>query len=175
MSLLSELRRWLSNRGKSGAGRTPDVRVELPKDASADERTTSRIDRLRRLLAERNFREADLLTAEILCGGDTWTKVTVEGVDAVTLDTLDQIWSSASAGRFGFRAQCQLGVTDDEVFDKAQIPNWWSWESKRIYDLSAPLGHLPMAWLFGEPVGHDMGNDRGRRYFQLQHVRKKLL
>jgi hypothetical protein len=121
------------------------------------------IEELREALAKPDFREADELTHYIV-GPKS---------DAETLRAVDKLWSDASGGKFGLVVQARLAPLPEKCFELAGIPSWWSWGG-RTYDLSAPRGHLPIEWLYGEWMPFDGEEDRAVQPGHIRDVRETL-
>lgn len=113
---------------------------------------------LQKLLADRDFQQADLMTMQKLCqlAGESaikrkWLYFTeVDNFPSTDLDTIDRLWSFHSEGRFGYRVQRQiwLGVGKDYAKLWPKIGwkdgnNWTRYPNQFTWDLSAPKGHLP--------------------------------
>jgi hypothetical protein len=134
--------------------------------------------RLQRLLATKNWQAADVETRAILqrlagSKGDLMfnSKSVLPRIPLQELQTLDNLWSKASGGRFGFTAQQRIWqqVARGSGSPKVQaerfaqrvgwrrsqslpqsnpigIPlsgTWWRLDSELNYSASAPVGHLP--------------------------------
>jgi hypothetical protein len=94
---------------------------------------------------------------------------TVENFPCDVLGTLDQLWVDASGGKFGFSVQRQIyvegcgGIPDGQWIPDGQYGKAWecfgdnvgwrvngSWirYSHVIFDMTAPVGHLPFLPIF---------------------------
>lgn len=125
-----------------------------------------------KFLAAGDFFSADRYTSHAL--RNHYGELDIDYVDVEILEELDRLWSNATDGRFGFRAQLGLGETQDEIIAAAEIPHWWDWPNTRFYEVTAPSGHLPMDWLFGEEI-RGMDDDRALRFTgQFEKLRAKL-
>lgn len=118
-------------------------------------------DPLRKLLVQKNYLEADRLTLEKLCelAGEVairrkWVYFTeVEQMPIADLQTLNQLWTVHSEGKFGFSVQRQLwlsvGCNWESLWSKISWKNERSWARYPdgfIWDLqTAPKGHLPLS------------------------------
>ncbi len=115
---------------------------------------------LQNLLIRGKYQEADVLTRVKLCelAGETaikrkWVYFTeVDKFPATDLETLDQLWYIYSEGKFGYRVQRQIWLSLGQDFEKlwAKINwkngnKWTKYPQEFTWDLSAPLGHLPLS------------------------------
>ncbi|MEA5533575.1 GUN4 N-terminal ARM-like repeat domain-containing protein [Crocosphaera sp. XPORK-15E] len=132
---------------------------------------------LNQLLIEQNFQEADTLTRYLLCelGGEgavqrKWVYFTeVEQFPVTDLYTINSLWWVYSEGKFGFSVQRKLWLSVGKDFNKLwpkigwkKDNNWTQFPNQFTWDLSAPVGHLPLlnqlrgvrvaAALFAHPV-----------------------
>jgi hypothetical protein len=132
---------------------------------------------LQQLLIEQEYLAADKLTLEKLCelAGENalkrkWLYFTeVEQFPFADLQTLDQLWQIYSEGKFGFSVQRKIWLSVGKDLNKIwpkigwRSQNGWTrYPSGFIWDLSAPVGHLPssnqlrgsrvIAALFSHPV-----------------------
>jgi len=114
---------------------------------------------LQQALVQRKFELADNLTREKLCelAGDgaiqrKWIYFTeVTGFPSEDLNTVNALWWVHSEGRFGFSVQRKLwlGMGRDFVKLWPKIGwkdgnNWTKYPRGFIWDLNAPVGHLPL-------------------------------
>jgi hypothetical protein len=114
---------------------------------------------LQQLLAQQDFETADSVTRQKFCelAGEgalqrKWVYFTeVEQFPITDLQTIDRLWWLHSEGKFGFSVQRRLWIALGRDFVKlwpaigwkngnswTQYPNGFTW------DLSAPVGHLPL-------------------------------
>lgn len=115
---------------------------------------------LQQLLAKQQFQAADTLTLNKLCelSGPAalkrkWVYFTeIEQYPIADLQTIDQLWSVHSEGKFGYRVQRQLwlsvGKSWDELWPKIHWRsgrNWTRYPEEFTWNLSAPKGHLPLS------------------------------
>jgi hypothetical protein len=115
---------------------------------------------LQKLLADRDFLQADRLTIERLCelaGTEAvqrkWLYFTeVENFPATDLQTIDALWFVHSEGKFGFGVQRELWLSVGKNWEKlwAKIGwknanNWTRYPHEFTWDLTAPKGHLPLS------------------------------
>lgn len=124
--------------------------------------STSNIDYqpLQKLLAQQDFQQADVMTLQKMCelAGSAaverkWIYFTeVVNLPTTDLNTLDQLWLMASAGKFGFSVQRRLWLSVGKDFTKLWTKiNWksgnvWTrYPQEFTWDLSAPTGHLPLS------------------------------
>jgi hypothetical protein len=132
---------------------------------------------LQELLAKQDFQTADSLTRQKLCelAGEgaiqrKWVYFTeVEAFPGVDIQTIDHLWLVHSEGKFGWSVQRKLWLGVGQDFPKLWPKigwkngnNWTKYPQEFIWDLSAPVGHLPLlnqlrgvrvaASLFSHPV-----------------------
>ncbi len=115
---------------------------------------------LQTLLIERKYQEADILTRVKLCelAGETairrkWVYFTeVEKFPITDLLTIDTLWQTYSEGKFGYQIQRQLwlslGKDYTQLWTKLKWKSgnkWTKYPQEFIWDLSAPIGHLPLS------------------------------
>jgi GUN4-like/AAA-like domain len=121
---------------------------------------------LRNLLAEGKWKEADRETFRIMLKitnrekDGTLDYQAIQNASCMELNTIDKLWIEASGGRFGFSIQLEKwkksgGKTDRETEYKLghdigwYVNNkWLSDISEFTFNLSAPIGHLPVEWTF---------------------------
>ncbi len=111
-------------------------------------------------LGQEDFETADRLTLEKLCelaGPNAlkrkWLYFTeVNSLPVTDLQTLDELWQIYSEGRFGFSRQRELwiglGRDWDRLWPKIAWKDeniWTRYPGGFIWDLSAPVGHLPLS------------------------------
>ena len=114
---------------------------------------------LNQLLLEQKFQEADTLTRHLMCelAGEgavqrKWVYFTeVEQFPATDLQTINGLWWLHSEGKFGFSVQRKLWLSVGKDFNKLwpkigwkKDNNWTQYPNQFIWDLSAPVGHLPL-------------------------------
>jgi Uncharacterized conserved protein len=126
------------------------------------------------LLAEGKWKEADEETARLMFKiadreKEGWLRVEdIEQFPSSDLQTIDQLWVEYSNGRFGFSVQKQiyqsLGGTK-EFNQKITEAFWhkvgliinnepyWSQYDNLTFNLSAPIGHLPIRYDVNTPAG----------------------
>ena len=115
---------------------------------------------LQRLLIEQKFQEADALTRVKLCelAGETavarkWVYFTeIEKFPVADLVTIDLLWQVYSQGKFGYTIQRQmwlsLGKNYTQLWTKLKWKTgnkWTKYPQGFIWDLTAPMGHLPLS------------------------------
>lgn len=115
---------------------------------------------LQQLLAQQDFQLADVVTLQKMCelAGTAaiernWIYFTeVVNFPVVDLLTLDQLWRMSSGGKFGFSVQRRIWLSAGQDFSKLWTKiNWKSGNTWTRYphdftwDLTAPLGHLPLS------------------------------
>lgn len=150
--------------------------VPLESDRSIDYRL------LQQLLADGDFQTADSLTRQKLCelAGEAavrrkWLYFTeVEQFPSTDLHTINSLWWVHSEGKFGFSVQRKIWLSVGEDFPKLWPKinwkngnNWTQYPNEFIWDLSAPVGHLPLlnqlrgvrvaASLYTHPVWQEKG------------------
>jgi len=111
-------------------------------------------------LVAQEYQTADRLTLQKLCeaaGPDTvkrgWLYFTeVESLPATDLLTVDRLWLAYSGGKFGFSVQRRLWLSLGRNFEKLwprigwkEGNIWTRYPGGFVWDLSAPLGHLPLS------------------------------
>jgi formylglycine-generating enzyme required for sulfatase activity len=130
--------------------------------------------KLRNFLAEGKWKEADEETARLMFKiadreKERWLRVEdIEQFPSSDLQTIDRLWVEYSNGRFGFSVQKQiyqsLGGTKEfnqkitEAFwDKVGLiinnQPYWSQYDNLTFNLSAPVGHLPIRYDVETPSG----------------------
>ncbi|NEP60979.1 MAG: hypothetical protein F6K31_29025 [Symploca sp. SIO2G7] len=138
--------------------------------------------KLQQMLLQQDFLAADRITLEKLCelAGDTaiqrkWLYFSeVDSFPVTDLQTINSLWLVHSQGKFGFSVQRELWLSLGKNWDKLwpkigwkQENNWTRYPNEFTWDLSAPLGHLPlsnqlrgvrvMASLLSHPAWDEMG------------------
>ncbi len=111
-------------------------------------------------LSRCEFQVADQITLQKLCelAGETalqrnWLYFTeVTNLPETDLQTINTLWLTYSEGRFGFSVQRSLWLGVGQDWDKLwpkigwKSGNTWTRYPKEfIWDVSAPLGHLPLS------------------------------
>ncbi|ACK66566.1 GUN4 domain protein [Rippkaea orientalis PCC 8801] len=132
---------------------------------------------LNELLLKQEFQAADTLTRQKLCelAGEAavqrkWAYFTeVEQFPSTDLHTINSLWWVYSEGKFGFSVQRKIWLSVGQDYNKLwpkigwkQDNNWTQYPNQFTWDLSAPVGHLPLlnqlrgvrvaASLFSHPV-----------------------
>lgn len=150
--------------------------VPLESDRQIDYRL------LQQLLAEGDFQTADSLTRQKLCElagvaavSRKWLYFTeVEQFPSTDLHTINSLWWVHSEGKFGFSVQRKIWLSVGQDFPKLWPKinwkngnNWTQYPNEFIWDLSAPVGHLPLlnqlrgvrvaASLYTHPVWQEKG------------------
>jgi transcriptional regulator with XRE-family HTH domain len=140
--------------------------------------------KLRDLLAGGKWKDADQETFALMLnavGREEGDRLRVEDIEKFPypyLHTIDQLWITASNGRFGFSIQKgiwhNLGGTPDangEIYrcfgERVgwRVEGGWLMDDELTYSINAPVGHLPVfLWcgLFGE-MDEDVSGDAGCR------------
>ncbi len=154
----------------------PSGIVTLESDRNIDYRL------LQELLAQQDFQTADSLTRQKMCelAGPgaikrKWVYFTeVEQFPIIDLHTINSLWWLHSEGKFGFSVQRRLWLSVGQNFPKLWPKigwksgnNWTLYPKEFTWDLSAPVGHLPLlnqlrgvrvtASLFSHPVWTEKG------------------
>jgi len=134
------------------------------KPDPSEQRRTEQLKQLAECLSSQELKSADIMTAKILCDCEKWTEADPDIFFQLPLNEIDELWAKASNGRFGFRAQLELGDSQATILEAAEIPYWYSHVHDDVsYSQDAPIGHLPMAWFFCDQLGLGDGYDRVRR------------
>ncbi|MEM8831395.1 MAG: GUN4 N-terminal ARM-like repeat domain-containing protein [Cyanobacteria bacterium P01_G01_bin.19] len=115
---------------------------------------------LLQLLAQSDFQGADVLTLQKLCElagaaavARKWVYFTeVESFPVTDLRTLDRLWLMNSEGKFGFSVQRKIWLSVGKDFarlwtkiDWKKDNIWTRYPKEFVWDLSAPVGHLPLS------------------------------
>lgn len=131
----------------------PDGVVSLESECNIDYQL------LKDLLIDQKFEDADTVTRQKLCelAGEAsvkrkWVYFTeVEQFSATDLHTINSLWWVYSEGKFGFSVQRKLWLSVGKDFTKLwpkigwkKDNNWTFYPDEFIWDLSAPVGHLPL-------------------------------
>ena len=128
--------------------------VPLRSECSIDYTT------LQQLLVTQDFLSADRLTLEKLCelAGSAavqrkWLYFSeVENFPIADLQTINTLWFIHSQGKFGFSVQRELWLSLSKNWEKLWHKigwktgnNWTRYPNEFTWDLSAPIGHLPLS------------------------------
>jgi hypothetical protein len=112
---------------------------------------------LENLLASSKWRSADEETCKIMLKLTSrvdagWLREQdFAALSCLDLETIDELWTNHSQGKFGFTAQSQIWKTVGENYTKfSDAVGWclsykWQCYSQLKFNLEAPLGHLPAA------------------------------
>lgn len=115
---------------------------------------------LQELLIKKDYQSADALTRVKLCQlvGEKavqrkWIYFTeVNQCPVIDLGTIDLLWQIYSEGKFGYSIQRKiwlfLGKNYEELWIKLSWKKgnkWTKYPQEFIWDLTAPLGHLPLS------------------------------
>ena len=110
-------------------------------------------------MVKQQFQDADTLTRRLLCelaGEDAvqrkWLYFTeVEQFPTTDLQTINNLWQLHSEGKFGFSVQRKLWLSVGKDFNKLwpkigwkNDNNWTQYPNQFTWDLTAPVGHLPL-------------------------------
>ncbi|NEO83983.1 MAG: hypothetical protein F6J87_06950 [Spirulina sp. SIO3F2] len=132
----------------------PDGIVPLESERAIDYQP------LQTLLIQQDYEAADRLSMQKLCelAGPgamqrKWLYFSeVDRLPNIDLKTLDTLWLIYSEGKFGFSVQRELwlglGRNFTKLWDKIawkQGNVWTRYPGEFIWDLSAPVGHLPLS------------------------------
>lgn len=132
----------------------PQQLVSTPSEREID------YDLLQRQLVTGDYEAADRTTLQKLCelAGETavqrkWLYFTeVNGFPVTDLQTLDTLWQVYSEGKFGYSVQRQLwlgvGKNWEKLWPKIDWKsgnNWTRYPGGFTWNLSAPVGHLPLS------------------------------
>ncbi len=114
---------------------------------------------LQNLLAAMRWQDADAETREIMldltdCQAQKYIDPkSMPKLPCTDLRTIDSLWLNYSNCHFGFSVQSHIWQESGQDCHKfGEAVGWckhgvFIWESDLIYDLSAPAGHLPVAYL----------------------------
>ena len=132
----------------------PDGVVELESDSNVD------YQQVQELLARQDFQGADVVTLQKLCelagtaaSERKWVYFTeVESFPVKDLRTLDKLWRMYSEGKFGFSVQRKIWLSVGKDFSKLWTKidwksgnTWTRYPKEFVWDLTAPVGHLPLS------------------------------
>ncbi|MCG5057262.1 MAG: GUN4 N-terminal ARM-like repeat domain-containing protein [Limnoraphis sp. WC205] len=137
------------------------LQAHFPKGLlSANPEAEADYSHLQTLLAQQDFQEADKLTLQKLCelAGQAaverkWVYFSeVKRFSTADLHTLDLFWRIYSEGKFGYSVQRQLWLGVGRNWEKLwpkigwrQNGNWTRYPQEFTWDLTAPVGHLPLS------------------------------
>ncbi|MBW4599942.1 MAG: GUN4 domain-containing protein [Calothrix sp. FI2-JRJ7] len=139
-----------------------------------------RFQRLQKLLAAGDFREADQETIRVMLsitGAESLESITPNDVRAFPcnqLQAIDKLWTTYSQGKFGFSVQAHMYqevggsidttiAQDNSIIEKLGLLNGWRLNNKwqkcdeLDYTLNAPKGCHPSRW-WNSPFGSKMTN-----------------
>lgn len=132
----------------------PNGIVKLTSEKNID------YSKLQNLLIEGKYQEADVLTRVKLCelAGEIavqrkWVYFTeIEKFSEMDLKIIDILWFVYSEGKFGYKTQRQLwlslGKDYNQLWEKLKWKSgnkWTKYPQEFIWDLTAPIGHLPLS------------------------------
>ncbi|MEL6488527.1 MAG: GUN4 N-terminal ARM-like repeat domain-containing protein [Cyanobacteria bacterium J06621_3] len=116
---------------------------------------------LQMLLVQRDYQAADQLTMKKLCelAGERaiarkWVYFTEVAQFSITdLRTIDKLWRLYSEDRFGWSRQHELWMRLGKDWDrlwtqliwKSDEGKWTRYPNEFVWDVSAPIGHLPLS------------------------------
>jgi hypothetical protein len=146
---------------KPSSPNEPDIQIPATL-GSENSKLKGNYDQLQSLLAEKNWKEADWETMQILLRIAERTEqgwlLSIDEIPSEDIRKIDFLWLDASKGKFGYNVQKniwlnvqgELGVFDTLVFYKfAKQVGWQVNEQLRMnyddfdFSLNAPNGHLP--------------------------------
>ncbi|NET50831.1 MAG: hypothetical protein F6K09_19490 [Merismopedia sp. SIO2A8] len=111
-------------------------------------------------LAQKQYEEADRLTLQKMCelagpiaARRKWLYFSdVDQFPVADLQLLDLLWQVYSENKFGFSVQRKLWLSNNKDWERLwpkigwrQETTWTRYPNEFIWDLSAPLGHLPLS------------------------------
>lgn len=157
--VLGRIYQWVAQDGSAAEQNQlqaliPDGIVPLNSERAIDYQP------LQALLIEQDYEAADRLSMQKLCelAGPgavqrKWLYFSeVDRLPNVDLKTLDTLWLTYSEGKFGFSVQRELWLGLGRNFTKLwekiawkQGNIWTRYPGEFIWDLSAPIGHLPLS------------------------------
>lgn len=115
----------------------------------------ARYNRLRDLLADGKWQEADEETRQVMLKvacreKEGWLNdYSINRLPCIDLITVNNLWMEYSQGRFGFSVQLPIYKEVGKDLEKlGDVVGWrvqgqWLSISALTYDLNAPIGHLP--------------------------------
>ncbi|MGB3513744.1 MAG: GUN4 domain-containing protein [Microcoleaceae cyanobacterium] len=122
---------------------------------------TNKLSQLESLLAVKNWQEADIKTRQIMlatAGADKrdnllLTQTDIQQFSCTDLIDIDRLWIQYSQRRFGFSVINHIYQKVQKNYSQlAQKVGWrsgdrWLNYEDLIFDITAPVGHLPVTWL----------------------------
>ncbi|MDJ0554449.1 MAG: GUN4 domain-containing protein [Microcoleaceae cyanobacterium MO_207.B10] len=128
---------------------------------------TKKLSQLQSLLAAKNWQEADVETRWVMltiAGADKrdnllLTQTDIEQFPCQDLININQLWIQYSQGRFGFSVINRIYKKVEQNYSQlAEQVGWkkgdrWLNYENLIFDISAPVGHLPVSWLVPTTFG----------------------
>jgi serine/threonine protein kinase len=137
---------------------------------SLDSPTGVNYKQLQNLLASRKWQQADQETWKLMCqilkkptDHNFLSGIDIESIPCQDLQTIDQLWTKYSKGRFGFSIQAQIYTNCENDYGQFCASVGWdlyystSSRQKLSFNLSAPSGHLPShQWAGGSVLGRHM-------------------
>ena len=127
----------------------------------------NKFSQLQNLLVIKNWQQADLETRRVMlmiAGADQrddliLTQEDIEKFSCNDLMIIDRLWFQYSQRRFGFRVINNIyQQVQGNYAQLAKIVGWgigdrWLNYDNIIFDISAPVGHLPVSWLVPTTFG----------------------
>ncbi|MCL2933006.1 MAG: GUN4 domain-containing protein [Trichodesmium sp. MAG_R03] len=128
---------------------------------------TNKFSQLQNLLVTKNWQGADLETRRVMlmiAGADQrddliLTQEDIEKFSCNDLMIIDRLWFQYSQRRFGFGVINNIyQQVQGNYAQLAKIVGWsigdrWLNYDNIIFDISAPVGHLPVSWLVPTTFG----------------------
>lgn len=128
---------------------------------------TKKLSQLESLLAAKNWQEADVETRRIMLaivGADKrddllLTQKDIQLFPCDDLINIDRLWREYSQGRFGLSVinriyqECQRNYSQLAAQVGWRSGDKWLNYEELIFDITAPVGHLPVTWLVPTTFG----------------------
>ena len=128
---------------------------------------SNKFSQLQNLLVTKNWQEADRETRRVMlmiAGADKrddllLTQQDIENFSCNDLIIIDRLWLQYSQKRFGFGVINNIyQQVQGNYAQLAKIVGWgigdrWLNYDNIIFDISAPVGHLPVSWLVPTTFG----------------------
>lgn len=127
---------------------------QLPRSSQSSREININYERLEKVLIEQKFQEADEETRKIMYelsgleGGYLDIRA-MNQISCADIKQIDQLWSQASEGKFGFSVQREIWKENPSVDSFGSRVGWkqgsgeWITIDELTYDTSAPRGSLP--------------------------------
>nr|YP_009313009.1 Hypothetical protein ycf53 [Dermonema virens]SCW21263.1 Hypothetical protein ycf53 [Dermonema virens] len=142
-----------------------DIREKLDctfKNGIVDLKSDYSIDYLplQKLLLDKNFQQADILTQSLLCDlsrksgqhSRAWLYFTdIRSLPVVDLKTIDKLWQIHSRGLFGLSVQKRIWLSTNANWERFWAKIGWKvdnvscrYPQEFTWNMTAPQGHLPL-------------------------------